>query len=583
MNSRANGKPGLQLSRRRFLRLAGAAGAGLALPVRLGGAALAQAPIVDPDSLTMFRDPLPVPGRWPAGRLAARGLRMAPSTHQFHSELPGTPTWGYGGASYLGPTIEARRGVPVSFTAYNDLGPHLLGVDEELHGPDMANDQQQPRVSLHKHGGYTEPESDGYPEDTFVPGEAHVYNYVNDQQAGTIWYHDHALGITRLNVYAGLAGFYLIRDAHEASLGLPPSPFEIPLAIQDKSFNEDGSLFYPDPWEPEFFGNVAVVNGRVWPYLDVGRGWYRLRLLNGSSSRFYNLQLQGPTGVAPMWQIGTDTGLLHRRTLVGTATSPLVLAPGERADILVNFRTAGAGQTFHLVDVGAGSPPLFESPAEDPEFFGPLLELRVQRRAGFAKTPPMILRDAPITSPGTAVRERNLTLVEIIDPDTDEPVMALLNNRPWATDDIERPTVNTVEIWNLINLTEDSHPIHVHLVQFLLKNRQPIDASRYLEDVFGTDELAPADVGTGDRPYPSPDGYITGDASGPLPSEAGWKDTIQAHPSEVTRIVVPFGPAAGIGVPFGQRVTHTGEYVWHCHILDHEDNEMMLPYVVEPA
>jgi FtsP/CotA-like multicopper oxidase with cupredoxin domain len=284
-----------------------------------------------------------------------------------------------------------------------------------------------------------------------------------------------------------------------------------------------------------------------------------------------------------MWQIGTESGLLHERTLVGTGTSPLVLAPGERADVLVDFRAAGAGQTLHLVDVGAGSPPLFVSPAEAPEFFGPLLEFRVQRRAGFGKTPPMVLRDTPITAPDAVVRERNLTLVEIADPDTGEPVMALLNNRRWDTDDIERPSVNTVEVWNLINLTEDTHPIHIHLVQFLLENRQPIDAGQYLQDVFGTDELTPADVGTGERPYPSPDGYATGDATGPLRSEAGWKDTIQAHPGEVTRIVIPFGPKAGTDVPFGERVTHTGEYVWHCHILDHEDHEMMLPYVVEPA
>jgi len=579
----SQGRSRVALSRRRFLQMAGLAGMGLMLPVRLSGAAFAQNSIVDPASLPMFQDPLPIPGTWPAPTLRARGLRMAPSTHRFHSHLPDSPTWGYGGASYLGPTIEARRGVPVSFTAYNDLGPHLLGVDDELHGPDMADDHNHPRVSLHKHGGYTEPESDGYPEDTFLPGEGHVYNYDNDQQAGTIWYHDHALGITRLNVYAGLAGFYLIRDAHEASLGLPPAPFEIPLAIQDKTFNEDGSLFYPAPWEPEFFGNVAVINGRVWPYLDVARGWYRFRLLNGSSSRFYNLQLQGSTGVEPMWQIGTDTGLLHQRTMVGTAASPLVLAPGERADVVVDFRAAGPGQTLHLVDIGPGSPRIFESPAEDPAFFGPLMELRVQRRAGFGKTPPMVLRDAPITAPGPPVRERNLTLVEIMDPVADEPVMALLNNRMWNTDDIERPTVDTVEVWNVINLTEDSHPIHVHLVQFQLMNRQPIDSGSYLEDVYGTDELTLDDVGTGDRPFPSADGYVDGPPTGPLPSEAGWKDTIQAHPAEVTRIVVPFGPKAGSGVPFGERTTHTGEYVWHCHILDHEDNEMMLPYRVEPT
>lgn len=246
-----------------------------------------------------------------------------------------------------------------------------------------------------------------------------------------------------------------------------------------------------------------------------------------------------------MWQIGTDTGLLSRRTPVGTTASPLVLAPGERADVLVDLTGAGSGQTLHLVDVGPGTPPRFATPAEGPEFFGPLVELRVQRRAGFGRTPPTVLRDAPLTSPGTPVRERHLTLVEIMDPDTGEPVMALLNNRPWTTTDIERPTVDTLEVWNLINLTEDSHPIHLHLVQFLLQERRPIDAERYLQDVYGTDELTPDDVGHGDWPFPSADDHVTGPARSPLPSEAGWKDTVQAHPGEVTRIVVPFGAGAG--------------------------------------
>jgi spore coat protein A, manganese oxidase len=582
----------LALTRRRFLMLAGATGAVAALPLRLPRLARAQATIA-PDALTPFLDPLPIPPVWSTGKLASSGLSMSASTHQFHSGMPPTPTWGYGGASYLGPTIEAKRGRPVTFIAYNDLvDGHLLAVDESLHGPDHAEDAEHPRVSLHQHGGYIEPESDGYPEDTFVPGESHRYHYDNDQQAGTLWYHDHALGITRLNVYAGLAGFYLLREPHENRLGLPPSPFEIPLAIQDRTFNEDGSLHYPAEWEPEFFGNLPVINGKVRPYLDVKRGWYRLRLLNGSGSRFYNLQVHSAAaGVLPLLhQIGTDTGLLERRALVGTGESPLVLGPGERADVLLDLTDMGPGASLYLADVGPGDDELFTSPADEeevPHFSGApgdcLMELRVERGRGFSRSPATVLRSSPITAPGPVVRERNLTLVEVMDPDTDEPVMALLNNRPWDTEDIEEPTVDTVEQWNLINLTEDSHPIHIHLVQFLLKDRQPIDAAAYLEDVYGTDMLTPEDVDGGARPYPSPDGYTAGDPRPPWPSEQGWKDTVQAHPGEVTRIIVPFGAGAGEGVPFGQTVTHIGEYVWHCHILEHEDNEMMLPYRVVAA
>jgi spore coat protein A, manganese oxidase len=577
--------------RRRFLTLAGLAGAGLALPLRPTGIARANpTTVLEPSSLSPFVDALPIPPVWQSGRLAARGLRMSAASHRFHRDLPATPTWGYGGASYLGPTIEARRGTPVTFTAYNELtGGHLLEVDEELHGPDHATDAVAPRVSLHQHGGYTAPDSDGYPEDTFLPGESHRYHYDNDQQAGTLWYHDHALGITRLNVYAGLAGFYLLRDDHERRLGLPPRPFEIPLAIQDRTFHADGSLYYPAGWEPEFFGDLPVVNGKVRPHLEVARGWYRLRLLNGSGSRFYNLQVQTGAGdVLPLLhQIGTDTGLLERRVLVGTMSSPLVLAPGERADVLLDLREARAGSSLYLADVGPGEPELFVSPADEapvPHFGGPaapgLMELRVQHRRGYLVEPPVQLRPTAIVPPGPAVVERNLTLVEIMDPVTDEPVMALLNNRPWDTTEIETPRVDTVERWNLINLTEDTHPIHLHLVQFLLADRQPLDAAAYLEAVYGTDMLTPDLVGTGTLPYPSPDGFLTGEARAPWPAEKGWKDTIQAHPGEVTRIIVPFGARAGVGVPFGDRVTHTGEYVWHCHILEHEDNEMMLPYRV---
>jgi FtsP/CotA-like multicopper oxidase with cupredoxin domain len=182
-------------------------------------------------------------------------------------------------------------------------------------------------------------------------------------------------------------------------------------------------------------------------------------------------------------------------------------------------------------------------------------------------------------------QRRVVLLTEIIDPVSDEPVMALLNARPWVTDDLERPVVDTLEEWEIVNLTADTHPIHLHLIQFQLGNRQPIDVERYLVDVFGTDELHPEHVGSGSRPFPAADAYMTGPPAGPAAYEGGWKDTIQAHPGMVTRILIPFGPSAAPGVPFGTHVAtpFTGRYVWHCHILDHEDNEMMLPYEVVPA
>ena len=566
------------LSRRQFLKAGSAAGAGLLVPWRLGGWARAGAttlPFLDPSGLRRFVDPLPIPPIWSTSTLAANGLTMAPGMHRFSSDMGWTPTWGYGGAAYLGPTVEARSGEPVSFVARNRLGAHPLQIDLSLHGPE-AEDTLRPRASLHLHGGYTEEASDGYPEDTFRPDEDHVYNYAEDQQAGTVWYHDHALGLTRLNVYAGLAGYHLVRDP-QAEAGLPDGEFELPIAIQDKRFLVDATqgtnpLFYPSPWEPEFFGDVAVVNGAAWPNADVARGWYRLRLLNGSSSRIYHLALEPRR---PFLQIGTDTGLIGRARTIDR----LILAPGERADVLVDFGRYPPGSTVRLVN--RSLPGYVVSPA-DVEI-DELMQFTVTAarglRGGFAS---WRLPSFSALDPREATNRRTVLLTEIMDPATDEPVMALLNARPWMTDDIERPVVNTLEQWDIVNLTADTHPIHLHLVQVQAHDRQAIDVESYLTDVFGTTELTPAHIGTGTRPFPSVDGYLHGPPLPTDPWERGWKDTVQAHPGMVTRILAPFGPLAAAGTPFGTRVQRpfTGRYVWHCHILDHEDNEMMLPYEV---
>jgi spore coat protein A, manganese oxidase len=568
------------VSRRAFLKTGAAAAGALAVPWSGFRWALAEEmppPLIDGGSLARFIDPLPIPPAWSTAQLAANGLTMAPGMHRFSSQLGETPTWGYGDGAYLGPTIEAIPGTPVEFVARNRLGPHLLTVDTELHGPNMADDAAAPRVSLHLHGGYTEPESDGYPEDTFLPGEDHPYRYENDQAAGTMWYHDHALGITRLNVYAGLAGLYPVRGEVDAML--PFGPYEIPLVIQDKSLHADpgngtNPLAYPNPWEPEFFGDIAVVNGATWPYLQVDRGWYRLRLVNGSGSRIYHLSLDPSR---PFLQIGTDTGYIGKpRNL-----KSLVLAPGERADLLVDFTRYPPGTTVRLVNLPL--PAFVVSPEE--VAISELVEFRVTKVRGWRGSAPSNLGGyLPLPQPAPSAR-RVVLLTEIMDPGSGEPVMALLNARPWETTDRERPVVDTLEEWEIVNLTADTHPIHLHLVQFQVHNRQPIDAERYLVDVFGTDELHPEHVGTGSRPFPPADAYLAGRPARPAAYEVGWKDTIQAHPGMVTRILVPFGPNAAPGVPFGSRVPtpFTGEYVWHCHILDHEDNEMMLPYEVVPA
>lgn len=251
------------IGRRRFLKVigAGAVGAVLFDPISLTGT---RASVMAQSSLlSRFTEQLPIPPVIDARGGGNFDLTMAQGMHSFHSSLPPTPGWGYGGASYLGPTFQTMRGVPINVKAINSLGTHPLAavIDTSLNGA-LESDKTNPRVAVHLHGGNTDPESDGGPEDTFTVGANRTYHYNNDQEATTLWYHDHAMGITRLNVYAGLAGFYLLRDQYDTgepdnSIGLPSGPYEIPLALQDRMFNWDGTPAYPlgefgSIWGPSF-------------------------------------------------------------------------------------------------------------------------------------------------------------------------------------------------------------------------------------------------------------------------------------------------------------------------------------------
>lgn len=297
--------------------------------------------------------------------------------------------------------------------------------------------------------------------------------------------------------------------------------------------------------------------------MDVDRAVWRFRLINGSSSRFYSLHLVGaPVGFIV---IGTDDGLLPEPVPVPSGEL-LVLAPGQRVDVLVDLRGVPAGTSVRIVDELLPEPAV--TPAPGP--LGALVELRVG--SGFDPAGyPATLRPFTRLVAAHATQERTVTLVEIMGPDG--PVMALLNNRAWEHGPTEQPSAQDVEIWNLVNLTEDTHPIHLHLAQFQLLERRPFDAGEYLESVYGVEELTPDDVGTGPLPPPDPAPHHTGAGTPPRPWEAGWLDTVQAHPGEVTRIVVPFSAAAFAAAtgqspsaaPFGGRAhvadPLTGRYV----------------------
>ena len=599
--------------------------------------AQAQAPVpLDPLTLTKFLDPLTIPPvmqpTTPGGTHYEIGAWQI-QQQVLPSNYPAlTTVWAYGTspatANYPAYTIEARRGVPITVRWTNHLVdalgnplPHPLAVDQTLHWADPL--MQMPNFNpytgpvplvTHLHGGEVETASDGGPDTWFTPNFAikgpdwvkETYSYPNGQPATTLWYHDHALGITRLNVYMGLAGFYLLRDpAVEGPLNLPgPAPQigdppgivyrEIPIVIQDRSFNTDGSLAFPtvgnNPtihpfWNPEFIGDTIVVNGKVWPYLNVEPKKYRFRFLDGSNARFYSLKLiqQGTLAPGPAFnQIGSDGGYLVAPVLLNDPANPasprLTIAPGERADVIIDFTGIAPGTNF-ILDNNAPAPFPGGAPV-DPNTTAQIMQFRVVAPVGTdTSTIPASLNT--ITPLAGQKLTRSLTLNEVLDPISGTPVMLVLDGKRWGAPITELPEYGTTEIWEIINLTMDTHPIHLHLVQFQLLSRQAFDTVGYLAAYNAANPVIPVPPGGTYTPIPVAP-YLLGAPAGPNPNEAGWKDTVQMNPGEVTRIIVRFTPTGTAG-----GTTYTFDptagpptYVWHCHIIDHEDNEMMRPYQV---
>jgi len=568
----------------------------------LSVSALGQVPL-NPLTLTKFIDPLPKPGVMPEVAPGYYEVGMWEIQQQLHSQLPPTTVWGYGPtqatATFPGATLEATRGNPIQVLWTNNLPmTHLFetSLDVTLHWADP----QGPGIPTvtHLHGGENEPQSDGHPDAWFTQGfgetgpgwQQEVYTYYNNQEATTLWYHDHALGMTRLNVYAGLAGFYLLRDpAVEGPMNLPSDAYEIPIVIQDRTFNADGSLSYPTvgvnpehpQWQPEFFGNVMVVNGVVWPYLDVEPRKYRFRFLNGSNSRFYSLQLVDKTTDTPgpaFYQIGSDGGYLAAPVMLNDPADPnaprLLMAPGERTDIIIDFSGVAQGTEF-VLDNNARSPfPKGATP--DPQTERPIMKFRVVLPLGGADNSSITANNAiPVLGPATVTR--TFTLNEIMG--AGGPLMALINGQLWSGTLYELPEVGATEIWEFVNMTGDAHPIHLHLVQFQLLSRQKFRVSQYTKAYGAVNPVLPTDNPVAVSPAP----YVSGKPAGPNPNESGWKDTFIMYPGEVTRVIVRFSPQDGAPTfPFD--ATAEPGYVYHCHILEHEDNEMMRPFkLVAPA
>jgi spore coat protein A, manganese oxidase len=614
----------------------------------------------------------------------------------------GTYVWGYKlnnqGPSWPSSTIEVQQNVATTVQWNNDLtGPNgsrpvlasHLTTDQTLHwadplktthengclnGPPYAAPclqvyQGPIPTTVHLHGAEDSTLYDGHPDTWFTPGNqlvgpafgTNTYNYNNQQEATTLWFHDHALGITRLNVFSGLAGFYLIRDSRDTGLasnpiGLPAGPYEQELMIQDRQFDSNGQLLFPDGtpannptglngsppnpdthpyWIPEFFGDVITVNGKSWPYFNVEPRRYRLRFLNASNARFYQMALADQSTGTPgpaIWQIGSDGGLLNAPVKLNDPGNPnslqLFLAVSERADVIIDF-AGQAGKTFTLTNSAAfpfpsGGPP-------DPNLDGQVMQFRVNlplqgtdRSYNPAapntslRTPMVNLR--PAASGKAPDKRRQLVLVEV--EGDGGPVEVLLNNSHWhgnrehsdppvpipgsitngkGLNSTENPQEGATEVWEIANTTMDAHPIHVHMIQFQIIDRQPFDVDGYRaawNSAFPGGAFLPgygppanyttanADGALGGNLALSP--YLLSSAVPPDPNERGWKDTMRMLPGYVNRIVIRWAPQrfavgavrAGMNLfPFDP--TNGPGSIWHCHILDHEDNEMMRPLLVQ--
>jgi FtsP/CotA-like multicopper oxidase with cupredoxin domain len=617
------------LDRRKFLASAVLGSAGVAAgaslissrtPQAAAQPARSAAPQAPNFGLTKFRDPLRIPPTirpHSSRRQDMITVNMTNARARLHSQLPPTALWTYEG-HFPGPTIEVRRGRRLRVAWQNELEgtiplvavrvPFAVPTPANLPGylsPDgtLAAGVQfiegvsdlPPWTVVHLHGALTNAGNDGWAHNGVQPGHAQLTEYPNEQAATTLWYHDHAMAVTRFNVHAGLAGMYLVRDDEEDALRLPRGDYEIPLVIADRNLDTvpaTGALtsqllfkfqYLPATGTPApVTGPFTLVNGVIWPHLDVDARWYRFRVLNGANGRFFRLDLVDEAGNLvndAVRIIGTDSGLLP-----APATIPpegVTLTPGERLDLLVDF-SRFRGQRLRLRNTGSQVEPdimefRVESRARNDSFRLPAQVSASYLRLAHGTTVPVDHDEVFVATlpPNTAGQPhpQMWELQEITEPDelpaqfpaegiiqlTDPADGRVRTFRRVASLFDETRTIFIQQgrwvVWNLIQLGGAPHPTHIHMARFQLTSRR----------TWGDLGAFDATAGGTRAPLPAP-------AEGPQIEkyEEGWKDTFQLRSGEWLKVAGRFEGASG-------------EFMYHCHILDHEDEGMMRPFVVHPA
>ncbi|WP_416484865.1 O-aminophenol oxidase PhsA [Streptomyces sp. CL12] len=586
----------------------------------------------EPGELRPYVAPLTVPPVLrPGGADVRRETEIAlrPTWVRLHPQLPPTLMWGYDG-HVPGPTIEVRRGRRIRIAWTNrvprDAEYPVTAVAVPVRAPGTAPATTEPGrggaepdkdvaalpawTVTHLHGAQTGGGNDGWADNAVGSGDAQLSEYPNDHQATQWWYHDHAMNITRWNVMSGLYGTYLVRDDEEDALHLPSGEREIPLLLADRNLDTDedgrlnGRLLHktvvvqqsdPETGRPvtiPFSGPYTTVNGRIWPYAEVDSAWYRFRLVNASNARIFDLVLideDGDPVPGIVHQIGSDGGLLPRPVPVdfGAELPTLTAAPAERFDLLVDFRRL-AGRTLRLVNKGPGRPAGVPDPAGDVRYPA-VMEFRVRKAAerDTFELPEVLsgsfrrlTHDLPhghrlvvLTPPATKGAGGHPEIWEMTEvTDTDGPTLPAdgviqLTGSDGTTKTYRRiaRTFNdglgftigegSYEQWSFLNLAPIVHPMHIHLADFQLLGRDAYDVSGFDPAVGGTR---------------TPIRFDTGTAIPLAPNEQGHKDVFRVPGGQLLRVMGRFDGAYG-------------RFMYHCHLLEHEDMGMMRPFVVMPA